>query len=85
MNFVMMSVVQKTMKCCFTKVVTRGGMMDEGKVVEDEDVVKGKPYKYGIKLWTLADRPSGYVRNFRMYTGRGDKWPHETDGTMLSG
>jgi len=58
------------------------GGHDEGKVVEDKDVVKGKPYKYGIKLWTLADWPSGYVRNFRMYTERGDKWPHETDESM---
>ena len=53
-----------------------------GKYCPVRVFIKGKPYKYGIKLWTLADWPSGYVRNFRMYTGRGDKWPHETDESM---
>ena len=44
--------------------------------------IKGKPYKYGMKLWQLCDWPSGYCRYFRMYPGRGDKWPFETEESM---
>ena len=79
-----------TLGCTIAEMSTPGNCfaIDEsmipwwGKYCPVRVFIKGKPYKYGIKLWTLADWPSGYVRNFRMYTGRGDKWPHETDESM---
>ena len=47
-----------------------------GKYCPIRVYIKGKPYKYGMKLWQLDDWPTGYCRGFRMYPGRG------TDGHM---
>ena len=44
--------------------------------------IKGKPYKYGMKLWQLCDWPSGYCRELKLYPGRGDKWEFETEESM---
>lgn len=32
--------------------------------------VKGKPHKYGIKLWMLCDAVTGLPVNFEIYTGK---------------
>ena len=53
-----------------------------GKYCPIRVYIKGKPYKYGMKLWQLDDWPTGYCRGFRMYPGRGDRWPHETPESM---
>ena len=53
-----------------------------GKYCPIRVYIKGKPFKYGMKLWQLDDWPTGYCRGFRMYSGRGDKWPHETQESM---
>ena len=54
-----------------------------GKYCPIRVYIKGKPFKYGMKLWQLDDWPTGYCRGFRMYPGRGDRWPHETPESML--
>ena len=53
-----------------------------GKYCPIRVYIKGKPFKYGMKLWQLDDWPTGYCRGFRMYPGRGDRWPHETPESM---
>lgn len=34
--------------------------------------IPSKPHKWGLKVWTLADSATGYVFNWKMYTGKGD-------------
>ena len=55
-----------------------------GKYCPIRVYIKGKPYKYGIKIWQLCDWPDGFLRYFRIYPGRGDRWPFETDDQVQS-
>ena len=55
-----------------------------GKYCPIRVYLKGKLYKYGIKLWQLCDWPDGFLRYFRIYPGRGDRWPWETDEQVNS-
>ena len=55
-----------------------------GKYCPIRVYIKVKPYKYGIKIWQLCDWPDGFLRYFRIYPGRGDRWPFETDDQVQS-
>ena len=32
-----------------------------------------KPHKWGMKSWVLAESASGYIWNWKLYTGRAEK------------
>ena len=55
-----------------------------GKYCPIRVYIKGKPYKYDIKIWQLCDWPDGFLRYFRIYPGQGDRWPFETDDQVQS-
>jgi hypothetical protein len=53
-----------------------------GKYCPIKVYIKGKPYKYGMKIWSCCDAQTGYLRYFKLYTGAGDRWDWETDESM---
>jgi hypothetical protein len=41
--------------------------------------MKDKPDKFGMKVWGINDPDSGYLLQFKVYEGRGDRFPGESD------
>jgi hypothetical protein len=86
----MVDPLQSTLQRTFVKYSDAGNSfaIDEsmvpwyGKYCPIKVYIKGKPYKYGMKIWSCCDHGTGYLRFFKIYCGGGDKWEHETDEWM---
>ena len=53
-----------------------------GKYCPIRVYIKGKPFKYGMKLWQLCDWVLPWLQDV---TWLWDKWPHETQQSMVGG